>query len=52
MYKCVRCDETVDDADRASHSGSEAHQENGGSADVVDDDYEEIPHTRGTSKTQ
>lgn len=52
MYRCVRCDETVDDADRASHSATVAHRENGGSAEVVEEDYEEFGPTRGTSKTQ
>ena len=52
MYRCTRCDEFVDDDDRADHSATSAHQDNGGSADVVDDDYEELPPTRGTSKTR
>lgn len=52
MYRCVRCDEHVEDDARASHSATSAHQENGGSPEVVEEDYEELPHTRGTSKTR
>ncbi len=52
MYRCVRCDENVDDDDRARHSATTPHQDNGGQADVVEEDYEELPRTRGTSKTR
>lgn len=52
MYRCKRCDEFVDGDDRAHHSASNAHQGNGGNSQVVDDDYEELPPTRGTSKTR
>ncbi len=52
MYRCIRCDENVDDGEREAHAATKAHQGNGGSAEVVDGDYEELPETRGTSKTQ
>jgi hypothetical protein len=52
MYRCVRCDENVDDGDREDHSASAAHQSNGGSSTVVEDDYEPLPEPRGTSKTR
>ena len=52
MYRCVRCDEEVDDREREQHSASATHQENGGNADVVEEDYEWLPGTRGTSKTR
>lgn len=52
MYRCMRCDEFVDGDDRANHSASSAHQEKGGNSEVVDDDYEALPPTRGTSKTR
>lgn len=53
MYRCNRCDEFVEDDRRAAHSATEAHQSNGGNAEVVDDDYELLPPgTRGSSKTR
>lgn len=51
MYHCTRCDIDVAGDDRARHSATAEHQTNGGSAEVVDDDYTEIPPTRGMSKT-
>lgn len=53
MYRCKRCDEVVEDGDRAVHSASDVHQSNGGSAEVDEEDYEaEDPGTRGMSKTR
>ncbi|HEX4980481.1 MAG TPA: hypothetical protein VFV63_02240 [Ilumatobacteraceae bacterium] len=52
MYRCKRCDEDVEDDERAAHSASEAHLSNGGSVEVDEEDYEEDPGTRGMSKTR
>ncbi len=52
MYRCNKCDEFVEDEDRAAHSALEVHQSNGGSAEVDEEDYEEgAPRPRGMSKT-
>ena len=52
MYRCKRCDQVVEVEERTAHSATEAHQSNGGSAEVDEEDYEEVdPGTRGMSKT-
>lgn len=53
MYRCKRCDESVEVEQRAAHSATQVHQSNGGSAEVDEEDYEEEdPGTRGMSKTR
>jgi hypothetical protein len=53
MHRCKRCDDYVEDDERAAHSASEVHRSNGGSAEVDEEDYEkQDPGTRGMSKTR